>query len=351
MGLINVISVPTSNGIKTIEIHNDDITQLSWTFDILVISAFHNKYKARPNTVIKALEDHHGIIVEQHANNPLIDLKESLNCWVSHLIEGKSFKHILCVEGLKSAIENKGSSDHAISDLFGTLSLLQYKNIQSTSIAIPIIGTGYQGNSIEDILPILITAAISALENNRGLSIIYFVENDVSKAKLIDDTINLTLKRGGEKLEILCDDPIVISLLEEVLIKLIQIQKTNKRFEQNKTIKSLIDKINSKSIRFFELGILCRRLLELIIPEISNLRGEKYITLFEHLNELKTKHIADWMITYMHTLRVFGNFVAHEGESKDIPNHMEKADMVVFTHALNRFLDFYLAYKSKQTLN
>jgi hypothetical protein len=40
MSLLNVISVPTSNGIKTIEIHNDDITKLNWQFDILVISAF-----------------------------------------------------------------------------------------------------------------------------------------------------------------------------------------------------------------------------------------------------------------------------------------------------------------------
>ena len=37
MGLINVISVPTANGLKTIEIHNDDITKLSWSFDIWTI--------------------------------------------------------------------------------------------------------------------------------------------------------------------------------------------------------------------------------------------------------------------------------------------------------------------------
>ncbi len=46
----------------------------------------------------------------------------------------------------------------------------------------------------------------------------------------------------------------------------------------------------------------------------------------------------------LHILIVFGNFVAQEDESKDIPNHMEKTDMIVFPHALTRFLDFYISF-------
>lgn len=349
MSLLNVISVPTANGIKTIEIHNDDLTKLNWSFDILVMSAYHKKYKPAPNTVIKALEDNSGIILENYAEKPLIDLRESLNCWISETIEGKNFKHILCVEGIKTAIEGRGSSETALSDLFGTVSLLQYKNVQAQSIVMPLIGAGFQGNSVEAVLPVLIDKAISSLSNNPSLNTIYFVEIDETKAKLIDDTINSILKRGGEKLELLFDDPLVINLLEQVLTKLIQIQKSNKKYEHNKTFKNLIDKISSKKLRFFELGILCRKLLELLVPEISKLKSDKYIPLYEHLNELKLKNVADWMITYLHTLRVFGNFVAHEDESHEIPDHMEKTDMIVFSHALNRFLDFYISYNQNST--
>jgi len=63
------------------------------------------------------------------------------------------------------------------------------------------------------------------------------------------------------------------------------------------------------------------------------------------ITAIKSQNIADWMITYFHTLRVFGNFVAHEDESKEIPEHMEIDDMIVFSHALNRFLDFYISFK------
>ncbi len=344
MSLLNVISVPTSNGIKTIEIHNDDLTKLNWNFDILIISAFHNKYNPAPNTLIKALEDNSCIILSDIAEEPLIDLRNSLNCWISDMIEEKNFKYILCIEGIKTAIEKNGSSSSALADLFGTISLLQYKNIQAQSIAMPLIGSGFQGNSIESVLPVLIEKAIESLSNNPLLNTIYFVEIDESKAKLIDDTINLTLNRGSEKLELLFDDPLILKLLEQIMSKLIQIQKSNFKFLNNKTFKNLIDKINSKKIRFFELGILCRKLLEILLPEISKLKSDKYISIYEHLTELKSKNVADWMITYLHTLRVFGNFVAHENETNEIPNHMDKSDMIVFSHALNRFLDFYISY-------
>lgn len=344
MSLLNVISVPTSHGIKTIEIHNDDLTNLKWEFDVLVMSAYHNMYNPAPNTVIKALKDNNGIILDTLSKKPLIDLRQSLNCWISNLIVGKNFKYILCIEGIKTSIQSNGSSESSLSDLFGTISILPYKNVQAKSIAMPIIGAGHQGNSIEAILPILVNKAISALSSNPALNTIYFVEINETKAKLIDDTINAFLNRSEEKLELVLDDPIVLNLLQQVLSKLIQIRNSKKNLEHNKTLKYLIDKIITKKLRFFELGILSRKLLELLIPEISNLKSDKYISLYEHLNELKSKNIADWMIAYLHTLRVFGNFVAHEDESQEIPAHMEITDMIVFTHALNRFLDFYISF-------
>ena len=344
MSLLNVISVPTSNGIKTIEIHNDDLTRLNWSFDILVMSAYHNTYFPTPNTVIKALEDNYGLVLADLAEKPFIDLRESLNCWISELIDGKNFKHILCVEGITTAIEGIGSSEIPLSDLFGFVSLLQYRNVQAQSIAMPIIGTGFQENSIDVILPILINIAISSLSNNPFLNTIYFVEIDETKAKLIDDTINAVLKRDGEKLEFVFDDPLVIKLLEQVLSKLIQIQNSNKKFYYNTTFGNLINLINSKKLRFFELGIFTRNLLELLLPDISKLKSHKYISLYDHLNELKLKNVAEWMITYLHTLRVFSNFVHHEVKPHEIPEHMEITDIIVFSHALNRFLDFYITF-------
>lgn len=345
MSLINIISVPTSNGLKTIEIHNIDISKLNFNVDVLVISAYHNQYYPAPNTVIKALSDNYEIVIEELAKKPLLDLRSSLHCWVSDEITDKPFKYILCIEGIKTSIEKYGTGENALDDLFGTISLLQYKKIKASSIALPILGAGFQNNVIEVILPQLIKKAIDSLNANPVLNTIYFVEIDSDKAQMIDETINKHLNRSNDKLELVFEDPLVASILELILAKLVQI-RNNYTFYHNKTIKDLINKINNKNLRFFELGILCRKLLELLLSDISNLKSDKYISVFEYINDLKSKNVADWMITYLHTLRVFGNFVAHEGESKDIPDHMEKTDVIVFTHALNRFLDLYINFKN-----
>lgn len=344
MSLINLISVPTTSGIKTIEVHNDDITKMSFEFDVMVLSSFHNQYFPAPGTVIEALYNNTGISMLEHSQKPLLDLKSSLHCWVTNKIEDRPFKHILCIEGIKTSIEKSGSGENALSDLFGTIALLHYKNIQATSIALPVLGAGYQKNSIDAILPQLIEKVIDSLHTNPALNTIYFVEINKEKAQLIDTTINSYLNRGNDKLELVFDDPLLVNSLELILTKLVQIK--NNSFYNNRTITNLIGKINNKNLRFFELGILCRKLQELLLADITDLKSDNYITLFEYINDLKSKNVAEWMLTYLHTLRVFGNFMAHEGESTNIPSHMEKTEVIVFTHALNRLLDFYIDFKN-----
>jgi hypothetical protein len=348
MSLLNVISVPTTNGIKTIEIHNCDITKLDWEVDILLVSAFQNKYKPRPNTVIQSLEDNSGLRLEELSLNPLLDLRSSLECWISNEVQNQNFKHILCVEGIKSNINLTGSSVDAFSSLFATLSILQYKKIRASSVALPILGTGFQGNPVDLVLPFLVDNTINCLKTNSELKTVYFVEIDKGKAQLIDDTINRYLKRGRDKLEMIFEDPAVISQFEQILGKLLRVQKGNRKFSNTTTINNLIDKIHNQDLRFFELGILCRKLVELLIADISTLKSDKYISLFEYISDLKSRNVAEWMITYIHTLRVFGNFVAHADQSNEIPSHMERTDILVFSYALNRFLDFYLSFKSNQ---
>jgi predicted transcriptional regulator YheO len=346
MALINVISIPTPNGTKTIEIHHDDITSLKWDFDILVLSAYRFGYAPTPNTIMKSLLDNMGLSVSDYARKPSIDLRESLNCWVSEIIPDSNFKRLLCVEGISDLLYLEGSSERVLSDLFATISLLSYKKISARSIAMPILGTGNQGSKVEDVLPILIEKTINALCTNIDLTTVYFVEKTEAKAQKIDTTINALLKRGTDKLEQVFSDGSVVELLQQVMSKLVQIQMTNREFAENRTFNNLIAKIQTEELRFFELGILCRKLLEILIPHISRIDSGKNVSLYEHVNELKSKNVAAWMITYMHTIRVFGNFVAHGDASDEFPAQMEKSDVVVFSHALNRFLDFFIGFQT-----
>lgn len=348
MSLLNIISVPTSNGIKTIEIHNADITNLDFNFDILVLSAFVNGYAPLPGTVIGALKENTGIELKSYASNPLLNFKNSLNCWLTAKFEKQSFNHILCVEGIETSSFSNGNSQEVFENLFGTISLLNYKDMCS-SIAMPILGSGNQKHAIDIILPQLIKHAILSLNINSKLQTIFFIEIDESKAAKIDETINKYLNRTKEKLELVFDDSIVVKKLDVILSKLIQIQNKNAQFVQQNSINELIEKIREKNLRFFELGIFGRKLLEFLLADLTKLNKDGYISIFEHINYLKSNNVADWMIAYMHTLRVFGNSVAHNASSDTIPNQMNKNDIIVFCYALDRFLDFYIDFNTNNS--
>ena len=75
-------------------------------------------------------------------------------------------------------------------------------------------------------------------------------------------------------------------------------------------------------------------------------KGSYNHTIIECINELKTRDVADWMITYIHTIRVFGNLVAHETKPNTIPTEINHKDVVFFSFALNRFLDLYIELKN-----
>jgi hypothetical protein len=348
MSLINIISVPTSSGIKTIEVHNQDITQLEWHVDILVVSAYQGSYAPAPGTVIESLEQKKLINFSQLANTPDVDLKSPLGCWLTHPVESLGNGRILCIEGIKTSIQKSGGSEEALSNLFGTLALLSHKNVKCSKVAMPLLGTGYQRNEIEKVLPVLVEKAIHTLLNVSTINTIYFVEIDSDRVILIDDTINKHLQREYDKLEAIFEDDSLVQLFEGVISKLLQVKSTNNRLSKSNTLNNLISKILRKDLRFYELGILSRKTVELLVKEISGLPESKEYSLNDHINELRSKNVADWMITYMHTLRVFGNSVAHEGIEKTFPNHMEKADILVFAHAFSRFLDFYLKFKEEK---
>jgi hypothetical protein len=348
MSLFNIISIPTSTGNKTIEVHNQDITQLDWDVDILVVSAFTGRYDPAPGTVLKALEENKSIIFSNLAHNAEIDLRVPLGCWLSQEVETLGNGRILCIEGIKNSLNGTGSSEEALSNLFGTLALLSHKNVKSNRIAMPLLGTGYQGNEIDKVLPILVEKAIHTLINVHSIRTIYFVEINEDRIKKIDETINSHLLREFDKLESVFEDDSLVLLFEGIMSNLLQIKAINHSLSKSNSLNNLISKILRKELRFYELGILSRKLVELLVKEISGLPNTKEFTLHDHINELRSKHVADWMINYMHTLRIFGNSVAHESIETKFPNHMEKADILVFTHAFKRFLDFYLKFKEEK---
>lgn len=344
--LINIISVQTSSGTKTIEIYKGDLANFKLQTDLLAFSSFINDYYPLDGTLIGALERKFDINIGLLAINTPFDFRKSLNCWVSEEIQDTYFKRLLCLEGINNEIMMNGNADELFQNIFATLSLLNFKNIPSSSITLPMLGTGSQGVKFKHVVKSFMEIAVDALKKNTFLDTINFVEINESHACKINNTIDDILDRDKEKKKEIIDAKL-FDLYNDILQKLLRIKTSNTAYQNNNSINNLISKILLKKVKFYEIGILARKVMELLLRDMT---GKSSVTsLYEQILHLKTnKNVATWMTSYFHILKNLSNYAAHEVEPRVIPNAINEEDRIIFSHLFNRFLDFYLEFKMKE---
>jgi hypothetical protein len=336
MPVQNIVSITTNSGFKTIEIHHDDLSQLDWKVDVLVISAFQGGYNPIPGTLIHALETNCKLNVRELFNTKLYDFRDSLHAWVSQKIENNAFSYIVCLEGMNSNANDADRLEGQLEDLLAVISVLWQKGISVNTIALPFLGTGLQRVNPKVLVPLLIKKSKELLETVHATQTLYFVHPQIQAVELFNNEINTLLHRGPDRLEQLRLDSDVASMLDGISMKLSQMT-INFGWDSMHSVDELAQRLRQEDIRFYELGILTRRAMESILKSLIN--SDSFMTLSDMVFELRRFNISSWMLTYMHTLRSFGNFLAHDTDNNDPSMQMTKEDILFFIKALDRFVD------------
>lgn len=336
MPVQNIVSITTNSGFKTIEIHHDDLSQLEWPVDVLVISAYTGDFYPVPGTVIHALQTNCNLIIRDLFSNRLYDFRNSLHAWVSQKIENNAFSYIVCLEGMSNNANDAERLEGQLEDLLAVISVLQQKGISVNTIALPFLGTGLQRVNPKVLVPLLIKKSKELLETVHATQTLYFVHPKIEAVELFNDEINTLLHRGPDRLEQLRRDAEVANMLDVISVKLTKM-KTNFGWYSMHSVDELTRRITQDDIRFYELGILTRRAMEAILKSL--IKSDSFMTLSEMVFELKRFNISSWMLSYMHTLRSFGNFLAHDSDLEDPSVQMTKEDVLFFIKALDRFVD------------
>ena len=341
MALKNMLSIETTSGYKNIEIHHGDLSAMEFSVDILVVSAFRHGYNPTPGTLIEALEKNCQLKVGELFKTKKLDFRETLNAWVSDNLSSSKFKIIVCLEGLFESLNDSDRIEHYLSDLLAVLSVLQHKGYGIKTIAMPLLGTGQQGISVDLLIPVLMKKAKEMLQTIQEVQTIYFVHPRIEIVEQIDQGVNHFLRRSSDLLELIRDDREIAEGLDRISTKLIGL-KYSFGWTDMKSLNELSYRIVQQDIRFYELGILSRRAMEAILKSL--IRSEGFMTLSEMVLELKRFNLSPWMLSYMHTLRSFGNFLAHDSETYASAHQMTKDDVFFFVKALDRFVDIISNY-------
>lgn len=331
--LLTAVGFDSAYGYKRVEVRNGDITKLTIEHDLLVISAFLGGYQPTPGSLMGALLKSLNLSIKKLANDPYLDFRKPLSTWISKPLEKLPFKRILCVEMVGSEFP----IEEVFENLFASIALLQSKGINIQSITMPLLGSGEQGIDREEIIKTLLPICKEALSNSSNLKSITFVERKLEKAKEIDLAINKFLGRTELQFP---KNKVMESLKNEILDLAGQASHKNPKVNLFREIQSVFRR---EDLRSFEAGVLARRLIEFIVDDLISSKEESTgIDLFKKIETLHNRNIAQWISSYMHVLRIFGNESAHERNKDRMPSELTENDFIISLFCLNRVLQFWL---------
>ena len=276
-----------------------------------------------------------GIDVARLGSKPAMDLRSALGSWVSERIDTPQAHRVLCVEDIALV------DDVAFDNVFAALALLEAKGFEVNTLALPLLGAGGAHQDAALVMQSVLASAKRHLVRLQCLSRVLFVERNEARARAFDRAMDDAL---GRHRVVLPRGALMDSVRNDILS-----QATRNRHGVSEAAGQLLDELvrvlQSPQARSFEIRIVARRLLEFIV---SDLPGHRKGPLWQQIESLAETGVADWMRSYMHTLRVFGNEAAHDRRSEArTPAHITEQDLAMCLFCLERVLSFWLGTKTQ----
>ncbi|MEZ5419064.1 MAG: DUF4145 domain-containing protein [Vicinamibacterales bacterium] len=302
MQRLNVVGLHTRHGFRTCELYQGDLAALDRRVDALVVSAFAGDCEKTPGSVIGSLWERCGIDVNALAQDPELDFRESLGVWCSRPLADQQFARIVCADIVGSTL----TVAEVLENVFVGLTVLEAKQTPVSRVALPVLGAGYQRVSPAVAARELIMATRRYLDRSATAESVLFVEIDAGRAAELTQAMDMAL---GRESAILVPTQLVDSVRADLADAF---RHADSLFESD--VSGLRDDwqrlLDSPVVRTAELGLLGRRLVEMLVTRLG---GNKAGHLHQRIRALEEQgRIAPWICGYMHVLRHLGNEAAHE---------------------------------------
>jgi O-acetyl-ADP-ribose deacetylase (regulator of RNase III) len=337
MERLNITEVETRFGYRSFEIWEGDLTRIAERVDALAVSALPSNYDLVPGTVVAALDQNLGISVGALAQAKELDYRSVLDCWVSRKLEHGPFGRIVCVE----TVRGRAGIQSTLENVFVFLSLLEAKGIEIETFLMPMLAAGNQQFEAKQVIGILVPSAIRHLERSFALRRIAFVAYRKAEAELLSRQMDELLGRARV---LATSGPIEEGLRKELDVAFSRVAGLPGD-QQPPNLSELRRLILSPESRALEIGISGRRLVEFMAARLlaKKVGGD----LMTDIEALAATHVAPWIRSYMHTLRVIGNEQAHQRNADARhPPHVTDRDVTACLFCIQRLLDFWLTRPS-----
>ncbi len=334
MELLNCIGLETRHGYRTFELYAGDLTEPDAVGDLLIVSAFAGGYRPVPDTLLGALNAKWGLDLGKLERD--LNLCDSLGFWLSSPLPASHFKRLMCVE----ILGGRFSIAEALNNVFVALAIADARGVEIRTVALPLLGAGNQGIDPDEAMASLLPAVRKALEQNYSLQRVLFIDKDAPRASALSSAMNRIL--GRPKVE-LPKGRLILDLKMELCAQLdgLAAKGITKQYPVLQEMRRLF---SQDDVRSFEIGMLARRLVELIVDDLLGpSTGNENLAM--RIGRVREAGVATWIQSYMHTLRLFGNESAHEkNKVGQKPPYVSEEDLAICLFCMQRMLDFWVTY-------
>lgn len=267
-----------------------------------------------------------------------MDFRESLGIWVSKEFEDKFFKKLVCIE----IIGSNNSFIAVVRNLFAVISILEIQGQRNLSIAVPLIGAGDQPMDDNIVISSLLDISLEFLKYSRFLTKVHFVVYDEAKFIIFNKQMNESL--GSVK--ITSPTGVLADLLRKDLNSKIDIL-----IDKHKDDEVFYDlkRVLNTDFRPFEFGAITRKTIEKIIEKINPIEKNQF-ELIKKIESLSIIGVSQWVLSYFHTIRIFGNEAVHSKAYKNrTPEFVDDKDLEIGMYCMLKIIEFYLNHNRNIT--
>ena len=338
---INSVSVETSQGYKTFNLVHGDITVVST--DLLVLSTHGNPAMAPTGQVLNALWDRHGVTIDPNCH--WLDFAEGRWTCFQRQPEPSTFSAILTVRipSLQRQQEPLPFFDEAVRGVFASIAALEYMGHSFPIVSLSVL---YGQRLImehdhgEELYPTvaesLIRHALHWLKKSDQTHTVQFVVFEEEQMAAWDEAMNKTM---GRSLISAGSDTVLVSLCQEIIDAI----RSRPDGRLAGAVVPLADALaHQDRLSIENVCVWGRKLVEtmlvVLLPILQIKPGRDLASNIEALG--KSKAVAPWIVSYMHSLRIFGNESVHAKSDTPgyHPTRLEKGDLVSALSAVRSLL-------------
>ena len=333
--VVNSVSVETVAGYRSFDIVHADA--LSVAADLHVISTHGNPSAAPSGQLYEALGKE-GITVDVGRVFEIIEAERIWTCF-QEVVGHPTVSHVLTARMVASrGLADPGTFfDSAMRGVFSSVSALEYLGYRFETIALPLI-YGQRIVDFQAAVRSLLRHGLHWLKKSDDCSKVSFVVYDAADLAEWDRALDECLGRTyiGKA------DNLVLEAVVRETAHLLSKQIHGPFAAAAAALVQAIDRIDRISVE--ALCVFGRRLCEEIVSNVIRQRGLKHsVILMNNIETLRESGVAaPWTISYMHSLRIFGNETVHVRDTVNfVPRQLERLDVLAALMATQGLLVFW----------